>query len=174
MKCNILIVIIEFVHSFDSSLTIILSVTLVFDTEDFGLIDGWLFVDTAEALHEIDDNEDDVEDIDSGDVCIGTSFAVETPCADIVTTVVGDMPVDELPFTALTPLITAASCDETFGTEFPLWWSECFPFTLVAVNGLIVWWTFRNFLSVTFILTNCWFSFLLYVICYMFSRETIN
>jgi hypothetical protein len=33
------------------------------------------------------------------------------------------------------------------------------PFTVVAVNGLIVWWTFRNFLSVTFILTNCWFSF---------------
>ena len=67
-----------------------------------------------------DNNEDDVDDIDSGDVCIGTSFEVATPGADIVTTLVGDMPVDELPFTALTPLITAASCDETFDTEFPL------------------------------------------------------
>ena len=165
---------IQFIHYFISCLTTILSVTLVFDTEDFGFMDGWLFVAADDALQEIDDNEDDVEDIDSGEVCIGTSFAVTTPGADIVTTVVGDMPVDELPFTALTPLITAASCDETFDTEFPLWWSECFPFTLVAVNGLIVWWTFRNFLSVTLILTNCWFSFYLYVICYMFSRETIN
>ena len=129
------------------------------DVEDFGLMDDWLFVAAADALHDIDDNEDDVEDIDSGDVCIGMSFVVAAPDADIVTTLVGDSAVDGEPFTALTPLITAASCDDTFGVEFPLWWSECFPFTVVVVNGLIVWWTFRNFLSVTFILTNCWFSF---------------
>ena len=126
------------------------------DEEDFGLMDDWLFVAADEALHDIDDNEDDVEDIDSGDVCIGMSFVVAAPDAEIVTTLVGDRTVDEEPFT---PLITAASCDETFGVEFPFRWSECFPFTVVAVNGLIVWWTFRNFLSVTFILTNCWFSF---------------
>ena len=72
-------------------------------------------------MHDIDDNEDDVEDIDSGDVCIGMSFVVAAPDADIVTTLVGDSAVDREPFTALTPLITAASCDDTFGVEFPLW-----------------------------------------------------
>jgi hypothetical protein len=45
---------------------------------------------------------------------------VAAPDADIVTTLVGDMAEDEVPFTAVTPLITAASCDETVGVEFPL------------------------------------------------------
>ena len=71
-------------------------------------------------MHDIDDREEDVEDTDSGDVCIRTSFVVIAPEADIVTTLVGDMAVVEIPFTALTPLMTACSCDETFGAEFPL------------------------------------------------------
>jgi hypothetical protein len=72
-------------------------------------------------LYDIDDNEDEVDDIDSGDVCIGMSFVIAAPVADIVTTLVGDRAFDGEPFTALTPLITAASCDETFVVEFPLW-----------------------------------------------------
>ena len=93
---------------------------MVFDEEDLGLLDDWLFGTADEALHDIDDNEDDVEDMDSGDVCIGMSFVVTAPDADIVTTLVGDRLFDGEPFTALTPLITAASCDETFDVEFPL------------------------------------------------------
>ena len=128
---------------------------MVLEEEDFGSVDeDWLFVAPDEALHDIDDNDDDVEDIDSGDVCIGMSLILVVPDAEIVIPLVGDKPDDELPLTAFTPLITAASCDDTFDAEFPLWWSEYLPFMVVVVNGLIVWWTFRNFLSVTFILTN--------------------
>ena len=74
-----------------------------------------------EALHDIDDNDDDVEDIDSGDVCIGMSLILVVPDAEMVIPLVGDKPDDdELPLTAFTPLITAASCDDTFDAEFPL------------------------------------------------------
>ena len=102
-------------------LTIILSVTLVLDEEDFVLDEYGLFG----AIADDDDNEDVDEDMDAGDVCIGIPFGVAaTPEADIVITLVGDIAdvVDDVPFTAaVTPLITAASCDETFGAElFPL------------------------------------------------------
>ena len=144
---------------------------MVFDEEDLGLLDWWLF-NVAEAWHDIDDDsEDDDDDIDDGEVCIGIPFVVPAnPDAEIVTEPVGDIAeFDDVPLTAaaVTPLITAASCEETLfdSCEFPLWWSECLPFTVVAVNGLIVWWTFKNFLSVTFILTNCWFS-----VCYCLSN----
>lgn len=78
----------------------------------------------AEAWHDIDDeSEDDDEDIDAGDVCIGIPFVVPAaPDAEIVIELVGDIAdVADVPFTAAdTPLITAASCDETVGGEFPL------------------------------------------------------
>ena len=103
-------------------LTIILSETLVFDEVDFGLLTkGSLLFNPAADNDALDDDTEDNEDV--GEDCIGIpfAFAPATPDAEIAAEDVGDMANEGAPLTAAaTPLITAASWDDTVGGELPL------------------------------------------------------